>query len=275
VRQSTLSRSIRDLESKLGIALFERSNGGTRPTPAGQDFLASAKRILESTENLISDFQTAHSSRVNALTVGICTSLAAGNVKATISDYHREFPGVHIRLVDGSGMHLLSDVNSQAVDIAFVFDNLGRWPHRSLAVWSERIIVAIPESHKLCLNGEIKWSQLQGEAVHFSTRGPSPEIHDIAISKIGPADSFDLHRHDAGLDRLLAIVGLGFGVLPVLESAAGLNCPGVVFREVEDEFGPTFVRFRAIWREDNANPNLHSLLQLIYRRYPDLSGAIA
>ncbi|WP_081433823.1 helix-turn-helix domain-containing protein [Beijerinckia indica] len=39
VRQSTLSRAIRDLESQLGALLFERSNSGTRPTVAGQEFL--------------------------------------------------------------------------------------------------------------------------------------------------------------------------------------------------------------------------------------------
>ncbi|TIW77556.1 MAG: LysR family transcriptional regulator [Mesorhizobium sp.] len=32
IRQSTLSRCLRDLECKLGATRFERTNGGTRPT---------------------------------------------------------------------------------------------------------------------------------------------------------------------------------------------------------------------------------------------------
>jgi Bacterial regulatory helix-turn-helix protein, lysR family len=32
IRQSTLSRSVRSVEHQLGAALFERTNGGTRPT---------------------------------------------------------------------------------------------------------------------------------------------------------------------------------------------------------------------------------------------------
>lgn len=32
IRQSTLSRGLRDFEFQLGATLFERTNGGTRPT---------------------------------------------------------------------------------------------------------------------------------------------------------------------------------------------------------------------------------------------------
>src|SRR5260221_6642925 len=47
IRQSTLSRRLRDLEYQLGAELFERTNGGTRPTTAGQEFLDTARRIIE------------------------------------------------------------------------------------------------------------------------------------------------------------------------------------------------------------------------------------
>jgi DNA-binding transcriptional LysR family regulator len=37
LRQSTLSRRLRDLEFQLGSILFERTNGGTKPTAAGKE----------------------------------------------------------------------------------------------------------------------------------------------------------------------------------------------------------------------------------------------
>ena len=52
IRQSTLSRGLRDLEEQLSAVLFERTNGGTRPTIAGQEFLEAARRIVEETEGL-------------------------------------------------------------------------------------------------------------------------------------------------------------------------------------------------------------------------------
>jgi molybdenum-dependent DNA-binding transcriptional regulator ModE len=58
MRQSTLSRRMRDLEQEVGATLFERTNGGARLTPAGQEFLEAARRIIEETELMVSRLKT-------------------------------------------------------------------------------------------------------------------------------------------------------------------------------------------------------------------------
>jgi DNA-binding transcriptional LysR family regulator len=50
IRQSTLSRRLRDLEYRLEAELFERTNGGTRPTMIGREFSETARRIIEETD---------------------------------------------------------------------------------------------------------------------------------------------------------------------------------------------------------------------------------
>jgi DNA-binding transcriptional LysR family regulator len=45
IRQSTLSRRLGNMECRLGMKLFERTNGGTYVTAAGREFLASARFI--------------------------------------------------------------------------------------------------------------------------------------------------------------------------------------------------------------------------------------
>src|SRR5262245_34197487 len=54
MRQSTLSRSIKQLEDELGVILFERSTGGVRLTPAGSQFFETAERVLADFEALVS-----------------------------------------------------------------------------------------------------------------------------------------------------------------------------------------------------------------------------
>jgi Bacterial regulatory helix-turn-helix protein, lysR family len=44
------SRGLRDLEHQLGAILFERTNGGARPTLAGEEFLDAARRIIKEAE---------------------------------------------------------------------------------------------------------------------------------------------------------------------------------------------------------------------------------
>ncbi len=107
IRQSTLSRGLRDLEYKLGATLFERTNGGTRPTIEGQEFLDAARRIVEETEAITARLKTRSRGESGRLTVGVHASLSVGNLRATLLEHRRCFPNVETHLVDGSSDHLI------------------------------------------------------------------------------------------------------------------------------------------------------------------------
>jgi DNA-binding transcriptional LysR family regulator len=53
LKQSNLSRRVRDLEERLGIALFERTNGGIRPTAAGRDFVNGVRLVLNELQIIV------------------------------------------------------------------------------------------------------------------------------------------------------------------------------------------------------------------------------
>jgi len=275
IRQSTLSRRLRDLEYQLEATLFERTNGGTRPTVAGQEFLESARRIVEETESVIARFKTRSRGESGRLAIGVHASLSAGNLRATLIEHRRRFPDVEIHMVDGSGDHLISDLASSAIDIAIVADTNPRWDDKSLSVWSERVIVALPEDHPLSSRDVVQWTELACESLLLPQRGPGPEFLKLLVSKIGCSDPCRVLRQDVGLDRLLTLVGAGWGVLLALEGATGAAYPGVTFREVHDSEGPTRLTFRAYWRQANCNPSLRPFLDILRERYPDLSGTVA
>ena len=46
IAQPNLSRAIKELESDLGITIFERSSKGIKTTPEGEEFIGYAKTIL-------------------------------------------------------------------------------------------------------------------------------------------------------------------------------------------------------------------------------------
>lgn len=52
VGQSALSRAIKELESSLGVTLFERSSKGMTLTPDGQLFVHYAKSVLKQVDNI-------------------------------------------------------------------------------------------------------------------------------------------------------------------------------------------------------------------------------
>ncbi|MCP1912532.1 DNA-binding transcriptional LysR family regulator [Bradyrhizobium elkanii] len=257
----------------MGNTLFERSNGGTRPTIQGQEFLDAARRIVGDTEALAARLKTHSLGESGRLKIGIHASLSAGNLRATLLDHRHRFPDVDTYLVDGARDHLISDLINSAIDVAFVAEANPRWRDRSLLVWSERVVVALPENHPLTARNVIHWGELRHETILLSQRGPGPQFDELLISKMGASDPCPVLRHDVALDRLLTLVGAGWGILLALEGATGVIYPGVTFREMHDADGPTRLNFRAYWRQANNNPSLRSFLDLLRERYPDLSAA--
>ena len=78
IKQSTLSRSILQLEHATSIRLFERSPGGVAVSQSGSDFIRMAKAVLEQ----INEFDLlAIPSRAEVLRIGFCTSLSAGGLR--------------------------------------------------------------------------------------------------------------------------------------------------------------------------------------------------
>jgi DNA-binding transcriptional LysR family regulator len=108
LRQSTLSRCIRQLEHSIGMAVFERSSGGVRATTAGRDFLRTAQSILEQMDSLVKSTRHAGRGEAGRLSVGFYTSLSAGNLRATLVDYQTRFFQMEVCLKESSRKRLVT-----------------------------------------------------------------------------------------------------------------------------------------------------------------------
>ncbi len=272
VRQSTLSRRLRDVERRIGVDLFERSNGGTRPTVAGMEFLIAARHILAETDIALRRLRTRSTGENGRLTIGIYASFSTGNMYATLSEHHRQFPDVEVRLVDGPHDQLVCGLTAKALDVAFMTTSLSDWDDQTSPLWNERVVVALHEGHPLARNKAVHWTDLAAQSILIPLGGPGPELERMLIAKLGERSLRLLHQ-ESGLDRLLSMVSADYGMLLMLEGGTGVQYPGVTYHEVHDGNGPTRLDFVARWRRDNGHPALTPLLDQLRQRYPDLSAS--
>ncbi|PKU22978.1 LysR family transcriptional regulator [Telmatospirillum siberiense] len=275
IRQSTLSRRIRELEYRLGAELFERTNGGTHATLIGREFLEIARRIVKETDAAFTRLKAMSNGQLGRLTVGVYVSLATGNLRATLAEYHRRFPDVGVHTVDGVHDQLLCNMITSTIDVAIMTTYYSDWYDRKLPLWSERVIVALPERHPLAEKSVLLWTDLVGEPLLVQQRGAGPEMQRLLAIKLDPLGVQHFLHQDVSIDRLMGLVGAGFGICLILEGATGARYEGVAYREVHDQDGPTRFNFAAYWRETNSNPTLQPFLDLLRERYPDISGAAA
>lgn len=271
IRQSTLSRALRDLEFRVGTVLFERTNGGTRLTVAGEDFIEAARHIVSDADAAFSRLKDHGRGAHGRLALGVCMALSVGNLRATLMEHQRCYPEVDIISMDGARKRLLSDLSVGAVDVVLMAAGRAKWGDRSLPLWSERVIVAMPEGHPLSAMPIIRWADLAGESFMMTHRDPGPDFEHLLLSKLGGRQHCTILENRVALDRLLSLVGAGLGLTLVSEGATGAAYAGVTYRELHDGEEPVRIHFAAYWREANRNPTLGPFLDLLRERYPDLS----
>lgn len=110
VRESTLSRRLRDLEYRLGAELFERTASGTRFAAVGDEFIAVAKHLLAEADVAFARIKACGCGESPDLIIGICMALSVGNRRATLAEYGRQHDGVEVHSIDGSRTRLLADL---------------------------------------------------------------------------------------------------------------------------------------------------------------------
>ncbi|OJU58188.1 MAG: LysR family transcriptional regulator [Alphaproteobacteria bacterium 62-8] len=271
LKESTLSRCVRELEQRLEVLLFERSRAGVRPTAAGVSFLTAARRIVREVDAMARMAKRAGRGEVGRLTVGFYTSLSAGNLRATLLEYVKRFPQVEICLYQDSRAGLFTAVDNGALDIAIVTGEPNGQHRRSMALWSERVMVALPEGHPLAAQEIVSWTDLKGETFLLARFDLGQDFRDLLMMKLAsPGDRPKIVQYEVNGETIKSLVGAGLGVSITCDAYLGVSYAGVAYREARDGNGPWRLGYRAHWAADNLNPALGSFLKLLRERYPAL-----
>jgi len=269
LKQSTLSRRIHQLEDELGVLLFSRHSTGVRSTTAGRDFLRRAKQITEEVQLMTVLAKAGSRGETGHLSVGFYTSLSTGHLRASLLDYVARYPEVTVSAVEGSRAHLFAELESGALDIVIVSGEMSLRTGTVFPIWAERIMVALPEQHRLAANEIVYWTDLKGERFLLSCCDPGPEIQDLLIAKLAaPGDRPLVDSHNVSRETILSMVGIGRGVSLLCETSTGASYAGVVYREVREANGSSWIGQSACWRNDNANPALLRFVEILKARCP-------
>ena len=275
IKQSTLSKRVLDLERRLGITLFERSTRGAIPTKAAAEFLATARRIVGEIDGLQSTARAVQCGDAGKLAIGFATSLSTGNLRRVIGDFLERIPEVEFTAVEAGSAHLRQGLERQEIDVVIVAANIGGDGITRRPLWGERIMVALPNEHRLANNDRIYWTDLRDEVFVLPRRFPGPDMADLLIARLAePGRRPHIIEQDVSMENILSMASLGKFVTLTSETALGISRPGVILQDIHDLTGQTRVDVAAYWREDNDNPALRRFFELIQELYPASGGTV-
>lgn len=117
--QSAVSQDIRSLEESLGTRLFTRMPRGVSLTSDGQtlyDYVSRALGLLEAGEKQLADTRELMTGEIS---IGANDTLTKYYLLPFLQRYHREYPGVRIRICNGTSRRVLEMLETGQVDLAF------------------------------------------------------------------------------------------------------------------------------------------------------------
>jgi len=259
IRQSAVSRRVRELEDELGVSLFERHHAGVRITNAGVRFLQEARAALAQLDQAVKTATAAGSGAVGRISIGILSSLGTGYLRDLIEIYHSRHPEVGIQILESASADNVAAVRKRQLDVAFIMDTTDASGCETLPLWTERIFVMLPEHHGLCERKEIEWADLRKEDLIVRQSEYNRALCDRLTRRLDP-NRGGMQKLNVGRDTLMYLVAMGLGISLTTEATAATPFPKVVFRPIarNDEL----LQFSAAWLPHNDNPALRRFLSL-------------
>ena len=155
-----VTMQIKELESHVGLPLFERSGRQVALTTAGEYMLVYARKILATLKDAEDAAARLQKLEIGTLTIGM-VSTAKYFLPRLLAEFQREHEGIEVRLIVGNREQLLKMLQGNEVDIAI----MGR-PPKEMATRAEPFaahphVFVAPVDHPLLKRGQLDVPSLQ------------------------------------------------------------------------------------------------------------------
>src|SRR5262249_34386426 len=259
VRQSAVSRRVRELEDELGVSLFERHHAGVRVTNAGARFLQEARAALLQLDHAVKTAAAAGSGKIGRLSIGILSSIATGYLRELIQVYCSHHPHVDVQILEGASADNIAAVRRRQLDVAFIMDTSDAKGCEIVALWIERIFVVLPEHHALRERKEIEWTDLRNEHLIVRQSERDPAFCERLTSRLTNCHhAAEVQKLNVGRDTLMHLVAMGLGVSLTSEPRRATPFPKGGLRPIAGD--DKLLQFSAAWLPHNDNPALRQFL---------------
>ncbi|MBD5162459.1 MAG: LysR family transcriptional regulator [Oscillibacter sp.] len=134
--QSNISKQICSLEEEIGVRLFERSNQGIQPTPAGVCLATGLKDQLPRLGRLLDQTRKAAAADGLSLKISISDSMSINHIAPLLTDFRESYPSAELKLIAMPQESILRNLANGTVDVALIYSV---WPTDAASVTRKAI----------------------------------------------------------------------------------------------------------------------------------------
>ncbi|WP_040795803.1 LysR substrate-binding domain-containing protein [Nocardia higoensis] len=279
IAQPALSHQIKQLETQLGVQLFDRSTRRVEITAAGERFAEHARRIVTAGERATADMAAFAHGTVGRVSVGF-VGTATYDVLPRLTRLARtELPGIELP-VRGELLspHLLDGLVAGEYDLALIRPPTGTEPDSRRAdhdanaqppdkprivletLRTERLLALLPATHPLAGSEPIDLADLQDETFVTHPSGTRSTMHRLVLDACARA-GFQPPVLEVSETATLAVsVAAGLGVALAPEPVRSLGLEGVTYHQLRQ---PETIDLMLARRETDTAPAVAAVAALV------------
>jgi DNA-binding transcriptional LysR family regulator len=205
---------LRQLEEEAGLALFDRTTDGMRPTAAGLAFLDAAQAIDERLRMLDDQMDAIRGVKTGSIRLG-AVSTAKYFAPRLMAAFMKEYPDIDMRLVIGNRAETIASLKNRDIDIALMGRPAKDVPVRASAFGDHPLVIIAPPDHPLAGVRDISKERIAEE--HFIIREPGSGTRislEIFLSEIpGRIDDLGIEMDSNETIKQAVMAGLGIAFI--------------------------------------------------------------
>jgi DNA-binding transcriptional LysR family regulator len=210
-----VSMQIKQLEERLGVALFQRTTRRVELTREGEQLMISARKAMAEIDGALAQLQQAAQAQQGQLAFACVPSLASSRLPALLVDFARKYPGISVRVREAPLPELLEAVRRRDVDFG-----IGPQPEKKgelefSPIFVDEYVALVPADSAAARKASITLREL-AKLPLLTLTGASLFQHQLTAVLASQGLNPELNYEFTHVSTLVAMAeaGLGVGILP-------------------------------------------------------------
>jgi LysR family hydrogen peroxide-inducible transcriptional activator len=223
VTQSSLSASIKELETQLEASLVDRTRRKVVFTPLGTETVARARRVIEGAEELARAARAERAPLTGDLRLGVIPTIGPFFLPTALPRLRRAYPKLRLYLVEDLTARLVRDLEDGKLDAVLLALPYQCGNVETRILFEDPFVVALPRDHALAKERAIAPSSLGGPELLLLQDGHCLRDHALAACSLA-RPQYGATVEATSLPTLVQMVdnGIGITLLPELAVNAGI-----------------------------------------------------
>ena len=217
VSPSTLSNAITELETQLGVKIFERNNKKVIVTSLGREILSKAKKIKLEVQNIHELAQHNVDGLSSSLSIGIIPTISPYFLPLVLPTIQKKFSNLQLKIEEGQSQILTNRVKEGDLDMAILALPYDLQDLMSFKFWEEDFFWVSHSQNKNAGKSEIRASELEHSELMLLEDGHCLKDHILDACNIDSSSQYSLKA--SSLNTLIQLVKGKMGTTLVPEMA--------------------------------------------------------